>query len=271
MQHEIYLGDSREVLPELEAKYREKVSLIVTSPPYFVDRGYEDYIDSWCDYWGMLLAVFKACDPLLEPGGKLAINFADRYANYKYFGKSLEIAYLPHYVKIAEHLGYDLWARIIWDKVRVMIDGARHTTNKGRFKGRMRVAPNWEYIFVWRKPGPMENKNTIMSYDEWRKYVDSIWEFSSVSKNPSIENTKLAIFPIDLPARLTKMYCETGDVILDPFVGIGTTVEAARNLGCKGIGIDRNELVLPEIRKTLQPDMFNQDEIKYYNSEMETI
>lgn len=260
--HRLYVGDSRNVLPRLEEEFADSVSLMVSSPPYFVGRGYESYIESWEEYWGLLFDVLKKLDTLMEPGGKVAINFADRYANYKYLGKSCEIPYIPHYQDIFNHLGYDLWARIIWDKVRVMIDGARHTTNKGRFKGRMRVAPNWEYIFIWRKPGPKEEKEVTMTKKEWGEFVNGIWRISSVSSNDIIGDTKLAVFPIEIPARLIKMFTEPEDIVMDVFAGTGTTLKAAKNLGRVGIGIDNNEDMVSIIKDRMRPDLFNKDKLR---------
>lgn len=239
----IYLGDAREVLPELLDEYAGKIALLVTSPPYFIGREYEDYIKSEQEYWDMIESVLTHTEFLMEWGGKVAINFADRYANAKNYGRPLEISYLPYYDYIMGGLHCDLWARIIWDKVRVMIDGARHTTNKGRFTGSMRVAPNWEYIFVWRKyiKGMKAPKKELdMTKEEWREWVNGIWRFSSVTRNAKVGGTKLAMFPTELPHRLIKMYTQPGDIVLDPFVGTGTTVKAAISLGRMGIGIDKN-------------------------------
>ena len=267
MNSRIYFGDSREVLPTLYDEFAGKVALTVTSPPYFVGRGYEDYIKSWHQYWDMLYKVFKPVRLLTEPFGKVAINFADKYANSKEYGRPLEWPYVPSYaVMMHDNYKFDLWARIIWDKVRVMIDGARHTTNKGRFTGSMRVAPNWEYIYVWRKyiegkkPVP---KNTGITKEEWREYVNGVWRFSSVTSNRKVGNTKLAMYPSELPMRLIKMYTEPGDIVLDPFVGTGTTVSEARKLGRVGIGVEKNLDMLPILQETLQSDMFVDDEVEF--------
>ena len=238
----LILGDCSSVLESLVDEYAGRVSLIVTSPPYYVGRGYESYLDSWDEYWEVLQDFVYFSSLLLEPGGKLAINFADRYANSKIFGRPMEIAYLPKYESIMEDLPMVLWTRIIWDKVRVMIDGARHTTNKTRFTGDMRVAPNWEYIFVWRKDSKgITNKELDMTYDEWHEWVNGIWRFSSVPKNETLSSTKLAIFPEELPYRLIKMYSSVGGIILDPFMGSATVPKVAAKLNRTGIGIELDE------------------------------
>ena len=260
MNSRIYIGDSREILPTLYEEFGDKIALLVTSPPYFVGRGYEDYLTSWHEYWGMIYTVFDKVVPLIEPFGKVAVNFADKYANAEQRGRPLEISYVPAYDAVMQTTcGLDLWARIIWDKARVMIDGARHTTNKTRFTGQMRVAPNWEYIFVWRKYAAgltVPIKHVDMTKEEWTEWVNGIWRFSSVPSNPTVGDTKLAVFPDELPRRLIKMYTEPGDIVIDPFVGTGTTVDQARKLGRIGIGIEKNSDMLDILRDRLAPDMF---------------
>jgi len=265
----IYFGDSREVLPELLSEFKDRIALLVTSPPYFVGRGYEGYLATEDEYWTMLHEVFDYSTRLIEPFGKVAINFADRYANSKEYGHPVEFCYVPEYCYMMEDVfRCDLWARIIWDKVRVMIDGARHTTNKGRFTGSMRIAPNWEYIFVWRKyvdclKPPI--KNLDMTKDEWGEWVNGIWRFSSVPRNATIRNTKFAVFPRELPKRLIKAYTEPGDIVIDPFAGTGTTIKVARDLGRIGIGIEKNREMEDTLRIKLQPDMFTDDIVEFIN------
>jgi DNA modification methylase len=257
LKSRIYIGDSREIIPELNEEFKNSITLLFTSPPYFVARGYEEYIKSEEHYWDIISDVFTKSLNLIEGSGKVAVNFADRYANYKHFGRSLEITYVPNYVDIFSEQ-CDLWGRIIWDKKRVMLDGARHISNSGRFTGRMRISPNWEYIFIWRKSGPMEDKEVDMQYEEWRDWVDGVWQIPCVNTNEQVGDTKLAKFPEELAYRLIKMYSEPGDIILDPFVGSGTVVKVANELNRVGIGIDKN----PEMLELLQANL---TDVEYYN------
>jgi len=255
LKSRIYLGDSREVLPRLREELQGKVALVVTSPPYYVSRGYEDYMESWLDYWEVLRTVFDITSNLVEPYGKIAVNFADKYANSKEFKRPLEICYASHYTTM---LGmHDLWARIIWWKNRLP-DGARHVVHKSRFEGQMRVSPDWEYIFVWRKRGVGKPriKDLTMDVKSWKAYSKGVWQIDPVRRNPSVKSTKLAIFPDEIPKRLIEMYTSPGDIVLDPFVGSGTTVKVARNLGRVGIGIERNLEMIPILEANLQPTLF---------------
>jgi len=270
MNHRIYFGDSREVLLELAGELKEKVALVVTSPPYFVNREYELYLNNWEEYLKLLDIVFSRCVPLLEPWGKIAINFADKYANAKEFGRPLEISYVPFYVDIMNRVGMDLWARIIWNKNRPMLDAARHLTQKSRFEGQMRVSPSWEYIFVWRKyskGAQLKPKQLNMSKEEWSQYVHGVWNFSSVADNIIVEGSKQATFPEELPKRLITMYTAREDIILDPFVGTGTTIKVARDLGRVGIGIEKNKSLEDILRLRLQPNLFDQDAVEFIHTD----
>ena len=252
MQHRIYIGDSREKLKEVEP---ESVALCVTSPPYFVGRGYEDYLKSEQEYWELLIDVFSKVRNTLEPHGKVAINFADRYAN-SYTGKVQEVLYAGKYDWFMRELGFILWTRIIWDKHVVYSDHTLHLASSTMRTGGFRAAPNWEYIFVWKKdsPGKQPVKNVDMTDEERRAWSDGVWTFTPVLKNDVIGHTKLAMYPIELPYRLIKAYTQPGDVVLDPFGGTFTTAKAAAALGRNSISIELN----PDMLQFIEKDLFNE-------------
>jgi len=261
-RHTVYFGDSRDVLPQIE---NESVALVVTSPPYFVDREYENYLKDETSFWAMLGAVFYNCRRIVEPFGKIAINFADRYANAKTYGRPIEVLYPQMYNNILSASGFDLWARIIWDKIKVFTDGASHLASKSNQTGQMRVAPNWEYIFVWRKrsEGTPPQKNTGMTKEERVLWTDAIWSFPPVIVNEVEKGFKLAKFPEMLPYRFITMYTEPDDVVLDPFAGTCTVTKVAMNTGRRSIAIEKNETMRQCIYETLgasdmgvQEDMF---------------
>jgi len=122
--HRIIFGDSKEVLSEIKS---ESVALVVTSPPYFVGREYETYIEDEDDYWYQMNQVFSHMNKILEPYGKVAINFPDRYANARTSGFPNEVLYAHRFDEIMFKAKFVLWARIIWDKKKVFIDGANHS------------------------------------------------------------------------------------------------------------------------------------------------
>jgi DNA modification methylase len=88
---------------------------------------------------------------------------------------------------------------------------------------------NWEYVFVYRKPGkreinPITELSNRLTQDEWKQNVDAVWSIPSVQKNDTNAD---AAFPEDLVTRLLRMYSCEGDTILDPFSGHGTVAKVA--------------------------------------------
>jgi DNA modification methylase len=238
MSYKIYNADSRDCAKYLDQDLQ--VDLVVTSPPYNIGEKYEDYIKGDEAYWKLIKDVFTSINPYIKPYGKVAINFNDRYANAGILGRVCEIPYISNYQNIMTSLGYDLWGRIIWDKKIRVANKDRHITAKSRFEGQMRISPNWEYIFIWRKhgEGKPEIKDIQLSPQEWSDFVDGVWEISPVNKKKD-EDGEVGRFPMEIPRRLTKMYTVRGDTVLDPFMGTGTTLKAACELDRIGIGIEK--------------------------------
>lgn len=251
--HKIYIDDARYRLPLLYEDYKEKVALLVTSPPYFVGRAYEDYLANEPEYWKMLQNVFESARTLIEPHGKIAVNFADRYANKALTGRVEEVLYAYEYDYIMQNMGFVLWTRIIWRKEYTIGEDCKHVLSPPNKYGHMRVSPNWEYIFVWKKesPGKYPVKDVDMSKEEWAKWVDGVWVIPSVRKNVKIDGMKVARFPPELPRRLIKMYTQPGDTVADPFVGTGTTCQEARKLQRNSIGIEIHKEAIPIIKETM--------------------
>lgn len=264
MNHKIIFGDSRDVLQDIDHK---SIALVVTSPPYFVGREYETYLQEEIEYWGMVNEVIMQLHYIIEPYGKVAINFPDRYANSKYSGYPHEVLYAHRFDEYMRLADFDLWARIIWDKKKVFIDGANHLASPKNKSGQMRVAPNWEYIFVWRKhsqPAEVPVKKVDMTDEERIEWTDSIWSIDSVTVNEKEHGFKLAKFPEAIPYRLIKMYTEPSDTILDPFGGTCTVAKVAEKLGRNSICIEKNPAMEDYIRNYLgvledavQEDMFS--------------
>jgi len=260
--HTVIFGDSRDVLKDIKDR---SVALVVTSPPYFVGREYESYLEDESDFWDLIQHTFRECSYKIEPFGKIAINFADKYANAKICGRPLEELYVDHYNGYLQSYGFDLWARIIWDKLGVFTEVATHLAAPSNQTGQMRVSPNWEYIFVWRKrsEGSPPKKNTDMTKEERILWTDAVWSFPTVRVNKVEKGFKLAKFPEELPYRLIKMYSAPGDTVLDPFAGSGTVAKVAMNLNRHSISIEKNTAMEQCIQETLgaskegiQEDMF---------------
>ena len=220
----IILGDST----RMDAIPDNSVHLMITSPPYNVRKSYDDDL-SLEEYLSLLRAVFKETWRVLVPGGRTAINIAN-------IGRK---PYLPLHAFIIEimcDIGFHMRGEIIWNK------GA--SSGVSCAWGSFASASNpclrdvHEYILIFskltNKLERTEKENTIEKEDfiEWTK---SIWTFPAASAK---KIGHPAPFPEELPRRLMELYSFKGDVVLDPFIGSGTTALAALKLKRHFIGYE---------------------------------
>jgi site-specific DNA-methyltransferase (adenine-specific) len=145
---------------------------------------------------------------------------------------------------------------IIWQKPTTM-----NTTGGASVMGSFPYPRNgiikidYEFILVFKKPGeaPKVSKElkekSKLSKEEWNEYFNGHWNF-----NGERQTEHLAMFPEELPKRLIKMFSFVGDTVLDPFLGSGTTMLAAKNLGRNSIGYEINPDFLNIIKKKIGID-----------------
>ncbi len=253
-KHKIIIGDSRKMgeVPD------QSVHLIITSPPYWQlkDYGAENQIgfnDSYESYINNLNLVWNECYRVLYDGCRLCINIGDQFARSVYYGRYKIIPIRTEIIKFCETIGFDYMGAIIWQKPTTM-----NTTGGATIMGSFPYPRNgiikidYEFILIFKKYGnpPKTSKElkdkSKLSKEEWNEYFSGHWNF-----NGEKQTEHLAMFPEELPKRLIKMFSFIGDIILDPFLGSGTTTLAARNLNRNSIGYEINEKFLPIIRKKI--------------------
>jgi len=241
--HKIINGDSRQ-MSELKDR---SVHLIITSPPYWQlkDYGAENQIgfnDSYEDYINNLNLVWSECYRVLHDGCRLCINIGDQFARSVYYGRYKVIPIHSEIIKFCEILGFDFMGQIIWQKATTM-----NTTGGGAVMGSFPhprngiVKLDFEYILLFKKqgnapkPAQEQKDNSAMTNEEWNTYFNGHWYF-----NGAKQDKHLAMFPEELPARLIKMFSFPNEIILDPFMGSGTTALAARKLNRNSVGYEIN-------------------------------
>lgn len=242
------LGDARRMhhIPD------RSVALVVTSPPYFVGKAYENETlqrsqphpstsglpRTYREYLQLLYDSFYECIRVLEPGGRIAVNVAN-LGRKPYRSLSADV------IKIFEDLGLLMRGEIIWRKSKAM-GGAvawgsfrqpsnpvlRDTTeriivaSKGRFdRAKTRAA---------RKKAGLPNVATVPN-DEFVEATLDVWEIPAESAR---RVSHPAPFPVELPLRLIDLYTYEDDLVLDPFMGSGTTLVAAYKAWRRGVGYD---------------------------------
>jgi len=207
----------------------KSVHLMVTSPPYNVGKEYDEDL-TLQEYINLLSEVFKETHRVLVPGGRVAINIAN-------IGRKPYIPLHSEIIKVMDKIGFLMRGEIIWDKGSS--SGGSCAWGSWKSASNPTLRDSHEYILVFskdsfqRKKHP-DRKNTI-TRDEFLELTKSIWKFNTESakkvKHP-------APFPVELPRRLIELYTFKGDVVLDPFIGSGTTGIAAIQTGRNFVGYD---------------------------------
>ena len=252
--HKIINGDSRQ-MTELKDK---SVHLVITSPPYWQLKDYEienqiGYNDSYEEYINNLNLVWKECYRVLNNGCRLCVNIGDQFARAVYYGRYKVIPIRTEIIKFCEAIGFDYMGAIIWQKKTTS-----NTTGGASLMGSYPTPRNgilsidYEFILLFKKLGtPIKPNKELkeqskMTKEEWKEYFSGHWNFGGTRQDGHI-----AMFPQELPKRLIKMFSFVGDIVLDPFLGSGTTSLAARRLNRNSVGYEINPDFIPYIKRKL--------------------
>ena len=220
------------------------VALVVTSPPYFAGKEYEEDMGkghvpaSYQAYLQGLEAVFAECVRTLEPGGRIAVNVAN-------LGRRPYRSLSGDVVRIFERLGLLLRGEVVWIKAR----GASGSTAWGTFQRpanpvlrdlseRIVIASKGRFdrAVPLRERAELGHPSVSDIWrDEFMEATTDIWEIPSES---ATRVNHPAPFPVELPRRLIELFTYRDDLILDPYIGSGTTAVAAVQAGRHFVGYE---------------------------------
>jgi DNA modification methylase len=220
--------DSEAVLKQLPDNC---VDLIITSPPYNFGIGYDTSKDgvNWERYFHKLFAVFDECIRVLKYGGRIIVNIQPLFSDY-----------IPSHHIISNHFMEKkmIWkGEILWEKNNYNCKYCAWGSWKSPSSPYLKYT--WEFLEIFAK-GDLKkeglSKNIDIKDDEFKKWVVARWSISPERK--MIQYDHPAMFPEDLVMRALKLFSYEGDVILDPFNGVGTTCVVAKRTNRRYIGID---------------------------------
>ena len=232
----ILLGDSESTLAELPA---ESVDLVFTSPPYFNARpDYTEY-EAYEEYLAKMGRIIGQCHRLLAEGRFFVINIAPvllRRSDRSRSSRRLAVPFDLHAVITRQK--FDFIDDILWEKPA----GAGWATGRGRrFAAdrhplQYKAVPVTEYVLVYRKHTERLIDWNIRNHPDQQAVRDSRvadgYERTNIWKiPPSSSKEHPAIFPKELADRVVQYYSFRGDVVLDPFAGIGTVGESCAAAG----------------------------------------
>lgn len=238
LENKIVLGSSE----SMEEIPNNSLHLMITSPPYNVSKEYDDNL-SLKEYLELLRNVFTETYRVLVNGGRACINIAN-------VGRKPYIPLSDYISQIMREIGFQMRGEIIWNKGA----GAGISMAWGSWKSASNpvLRDVHEYILVFSKSSfkreAKGKKNTITkeNFMEWTK---SIWAMNPESARKAMHP---APFPIELPYRLIQLYSFKDDVILDPFMGSGTTAIAAIKSERKYICYEINDEYVKIAQKKLK-------------------
>ena len=215
------------------------IHLMVTSPPYNVGKEYDEDLDLKA-YLDLLKDVFSETYRVLVTGGRACINIAN-------VGRKPYIPYHKFIIDVMLDVGFLMRGEVIW--------------NKGACAGASTAWGSWcsasnptlrdihEYILIFSKgkfSRSGEGKESTITREEFLEYTKSVWEFPPESAE---RVGHPAPFPVELPYRCIQLYTFKGEVVLDPFCGVGSTCIAALKAGRHFIGFDINPEYVEKARK----------------------
>jgi DNA modification methylase len=275
-KHLLVLGDSR-FMPEIKDS---SIQLVVTSPPYPMiemwdtlfkrmdpriraiwtgktDGGHHLDPHMTLSVYRMmhenLAFVWKECYRVLCYGGLICINIGDATrsigGNFRLFSNHSRT------IEILEEIGFQTLPYIVWKK----------PTNKpnaflgsGFLPTNAYVTLDLEHILIFRKGGPRKfaprdkkRYASMFSKADRDVWFSQVWQIRGAPQASDVIGRRTASFPEEIPRRLIRMFSVKGDTVLDPFLGTGTTMKVAAELGRRCIGYEIDERLKPTILKRI--------------------
>lgn len=221
------------------------VALVVTSPPYFAGKQYEEELQregvpgSYLEFLQLLTDVFAECVKKLEPGGRIAVNVAN-LGRKPYRSLSADVMRI-----LQDDLGLLLRGELVWQKS----EGASGSCAWGSFRSaanpvlrdiseRVIIASKGRFDRAVstkdRAKRGLPHRNTV-GVDDFMNLTLDVW---SMPPESAKRVGHPAPFPVELPEQLIRLYTYEDDLVLDPFVGSGSTGVAAKRLGRRFVGYD---------------------------------
>lgn len=232
----------------------KSIDLIITSPPYNLDIRYKSYKDAipYDKYLEFSKSWLSKAYKITKPDGRFCLNIPlDK-------NKGGQQSVYADLTSIAKEVGWKYQSTIVWNEGNI----SRRTAWGSWLSASSPyvIAPVEMIILLykdsWKK---INGGKTEIDKKEFLEWTSGVWSFSGESKKKVGHPTP---FPVELPKRCIKLFSYVGDVILDPFLGSGTTLIAAYQLKRKGIGVEIDQKYCELSKKRLA------DEAHIYNKKL---
>jgi site-specific DNA-methyltransferase (adenine-specific) len=249
-----------------ELSVPESIHLVVTSPPYWTLKEYEGgaggdqlgHVQDYERFHDELDRVWRRCWDLLVPGGRLCVVVGDVCLPRRKVGRHLVMPLHADISVRCREIGFDYLTPILWYKIANAVTEVEG--NGAPFLGKP-YEPNGiikndvEYILQFRKPGAYRNPTpeqrtlSVLDKEDHARWFRAIWTDVPGSTR---ERGHPAPYPVVLAYRLIRMFSFVGDTVLDPFLGTGTTTEAALRAYRSSIGYEIERAYFQGVRERFQ-------------------
>mgnify|MGYP001626410137 CR=1 FL=1 len=248
----IIFGDAR----DMREVPSGSVNLVVTSPPYFnAPFDYPGLFKDYNEYLEMIRNVSKELYRVIAPGRIACFVTQDVRVEGKLYPVPADI------VRIMVEEGFTYRDRIIWRKPEGYIRISRRSGVQIQHPFPMYFYPDniYEEILILQKgkynypkesPDFKKSKIDIKEFIK-RKWYLSVWDITNVLPVKGRVEEGIAAFPEEIPYRLIKLFSYVGETVLDPFMGSGTTLKVALQLGRKAIGYELDLELVDAVKKKL--------------------
>lgn len=210
------------------------IDIVITSPPYNLDIKYSDYDDKKPleDYLDFVKKLCKELFRVTKDGGRVCFNIPPDIGNLK---DNSKVSLDSLYYNILSEVGFHYRTKIIWNKNTI---SARTAWGSFCSPSNPNVLPSFEYVLVFYKENPKKEglkENIDIIKDEFIPWTNGLWTIATESAK---KIGHPAPYPVELCTRLLKMFSYKNDVVLDPFMGSGTTAVSAININRNYIGFE---------------------------------
>jgi DNA modification methylase len=247
-------------LTKLKQIEDDSIDLVITSPPYWNAVVYDKDINTdYETYLNTLTEIFSECTRVLRPNGKMAINtpiMPVPQALIKQDVRHLKDISSDLSDKILATTNLNLFSVYVWQKQTSKLMFGSYP-----YPGNLLENNTIEFIKVYVKPGKSKKypknvkENEKLKKHEWIDLIQQVWFM--IPEDINRKKNHPAPYPEKLPARLIRMFSYgafnsfEGDVVLDPFVGTGTTCVVAKKMNRRFIGIDISAKYIEHARAKL--------------------
>ena len=232
---------SSENMEELEDNC---VSLTITSPPYNIGKDSDlELTDD--EYWRIMEKIFQETFRVTESGGRIVVNVAN-------LGRKPYIPFSKYFTELLINIGFIMRGEIIWQKSK----GANANFAWGSWLSASNpvIRDIHEYCLVFSKESLKKSSKGESSLDK-EEFMESTLSIWNINPARAKKIGHPAPFPIELPQKFINLYSYKDDLILDPFLGSGTTSVAAKQLNRNYVGYEINKEYIDIANKRLETEV----------------